>query len=157
MNMKKSKIKAYIFFILVTVLGGLLTGYITSRGVYDYELSVITPALTPPSEVFPVVWTVLYTLMGISAAMIWNATENGDDLFIYWMQLLVNYFWSFLFFGFKMYLIAFVWLLMLLVLIISMIVSFYSKRKLASYLQIPYALWVAFAGYLNFSIWMINR
>ena len=155
--MKSSKIKAYVFFILIALLGGVLTGWVVSDGIDQFNLTAVKPALTPPAEVFPIVWTALYTLMGISAAMVWNRRENGDDLFIFWMQLLFNYLWCFLFFGFQAYLLSFIWLIVLFLLIVTMISSFRSKCRAAALLQIPYAVWTAFAVYLNCSVWLMNK
>ena len=156
MNMKKINYKTYIILILITLLGGALTGLIISPGVDAYKETVIKPPLTPPAIVFPIMWSILYVLMAISAGMVKNSCDDKDVLFIYWIQLFVNYFWSFIFFGFNKYLFAFIWLLLLLCLIIAMTVSFYKRNKKAAYIQIPYILWVAFAGYLNFGVFLLN-
>jgi len=156
--MKFKKLRPYIVSILIALAVGLLSGIATNRGMPIYE-HLIKPPLTPPSIVFPIVWTILYILMGISAAMVWNSTDEkrGTALSIYALQLVFNAIWSILFFSFEAYLFAFFWLVLLWLLIIMMIISFYRIRPIAGLLQIPYLLWVTFAGYLNFMIWQLNR
>ena len=123
-----------------------------------YE-SAAKPPLTPPAAVFPVVWAILYVLMGVSAAIVYSSDAPGKQtaLAVYAAQLLVNFCWSLIFFVAKAYLPAFLWLLLLLVLIIIMIAKFYPISRTAAYLQLPYLLWVLFAGYLNFMIFLLNR
>lgn len=157
--MKWKQLKPYLFSILITFAVGAIGGIATSNGMPAYQ-QIIKPNLTPPSSVFPIVWTVLYILMGISAAIIWNAEKSKKRSFaltIYGLQLLVNGFWSYLFFGFGAYLLSFLWLLLLWLLILIMIWSFSKVNRTAALLQIPYLLWVTFAGYLNLTIWLLNR
>ena len=156
--MKLKKYKPYILSILITLAIGLLAGIVTYRGMPAYE-QLIKPPLTPPSAAFPIVWTILYILMGISAAMIWESTDRNRDnaLSIYVLQLLFNAIWSVLFFGFKSYLFSFIWLVLLWFMILIMIIRFYRIKPLAGLIQIPYLLWVTFAGYLNFMVWQLNR
>ena len=117
------------------------------------------PPLSPPGVVFPIVWSILYILMGISSAIIWcsESQEKPQALKLYAAQLAVNFFWSIFFFAFGWRLFAFFWLLLLLVLTAKMVKSFYQIDKKAAYLQIPYLLWLLFAAYLNFGVWMLNR
>lgn len=157
----KPKIKPYIISILIALAIGGLSAFLT-RGNMDIYTQVETPPLSPPSILFPIVWTVLYVLMGVSAAMI--ATDRGasrDDkeaaISIYSASLVFNFAWSIIFFNLRAFFPAFIWLLILLALIIKTIVDYAKINKTAAYLQIPYALWVAFAGYLNFGIWWLNR
>lgn len=153
-----SKYKNYIIFIAVTLLVGGLAGFISSGSMRIFD-SLEKPKLSPPGFVFPIVWTILYTLMGISAAMIYEAKDKGKNkaLLIYGLQLFFNFAWSIIFFNTQMYLLAFIWLLILLVLIILMIVKFYEINKKAAFLQIPYLIWVTFAGYLNLMIYLLNK
>lgn len=154
------KIKPYAISILISVGVGALSALIT-RGNMDLYDEIRTPPLAPPSILFPIVWTVLYILMGISAAMIYlNRTSDFKKrtaaLATYASSLVVNFAWSIIFFNFKAYFFAFIWLLLLLYLVIKTIVQYRGIDKIAAYLQIPYAIWVTFAGYLSFGIWILN-
>ena len=152
------KVITYAVSIAVAVGVGSLSALLTS-GSMDIYSSLETPPLSPPSIAFPIVWTVLFTLMGISAARVFIANEYkwNNALTVYAVQLAVNFLWSIIFFNIRALLIAFLWLILLLVLIIIMIKGFYKYDKPAAYLQIPYLLWVTFAGYLNFGIYWLNR
>ena len=97
-------------------------------------------------------WTILYILMGISYFLV----ENDDTRKIYYAQLIVNLLWSIFFFVLRWYLFSFIWLLLLLYLITIMIKKFFKYSELAAYLQIPYLIWIVFAGYLNLSIYLLN-
>lgn len=158
--MENKSRNAYIVFILISLGVGVLAALLSSGGTQLYNSSLAKPPLSPPAVVFPIVWTVLYTLMGISAARIWLSPESAErrrGLNIYIAQLIVNFFWSLIFFNAQAFGFAFFWLLLLWVLILWMILTFYKTDKLAALLQIPYLLWVSFAGYLNFMIWQLNR
>lgn len=148
------KYKPYIVQILIALLVGGLSALITRDNYVIYE-EVIKPPLAPPPVLFPIVWGILYILMGISAAIVYK--EKGSVPFIYWLQLFVNFVWPIIFFNMQAFLFAFIWLVLLWVLIIIMIVEFYKINKTAGLLQIPYLLWVTFAGYLNFAIWLLSR
>ena len=150
--------KTGIISILIALGVGGLAGLLTSRGMQAYE-SAAKPALTPPAAVFPVIWAILYVLMGLGAAIVYSSDAPGKHtaLAVYAAQLLVNFCWSLIFFLAKAYLPAFLWLLVLLVLIVIMIAKFYPIGRTAAYLQLPYLLWVLFAGYLNFMIFLLNR
>lgn len=154
--MKKRNI--YIFFIAISLLTGVLSALIT-RSNMDIFDTVLKPPLTPPAVVFPVVWTILFTLMGISAARIYINNENkwNCSLTVWSIQLAVNFIWSLIFFNLQAFLFAFIWLLLLWVLILFMIILFYRQDKLAALLQIPYLFWVTFAGYLTLSIYLLNN
>ena len=116
--------------------------------------SFIKPVLFPPKIVFPIVWSILYILMTIS---IYLSTNTDDDVYpIYFIQLIVNAIWSPLFFGLKLYLISFIWLVLLLILVLKMIKQMKEKSNIAYYLQIPYVIWLIFAGYLNLSVYLLN-
>ncbi len=157
----KNKTKSYIISIIIALAVGGLSALITSGNMNLYD-EIITPALAPPAILFPIVWTVLYTLMGISAAMVYNsdtatASEKTSALYTYGISLFFNFFWSIIFFNMRRFLFAFVWLLVLLFLIVRTIMKYYKINPTAAFLQIPYAIWVTFAGYLNFAIWYLNR
>lgn len=141
-----------------TACGGRLSALLSRNGMAAYQ-TLEKPPLSPPGVVFPIVWSILYILMGISSAMIWcsESQEKPQALKLYAAQLAVNFFWSIIFFAFGWRLFAFFWLLLLLVLTAKMVKSFYQIDKKAAYLQIPYLLWLLFAAYLNFGVWMLNR
>ena len=148
-----------IWIILSEAVGGL-SGWLTRNGTQIYKTEVVKPPLTPPSIVFPIVWAVLFALMGIGAARIYLAPASAArarSLKLFFLQLLFNFFWSILFFNLQRYGLALVWLVILWVLILCMALSFRSSDKLAMRLQIPYLLWVAFAAYLNLGVWLLNR
>lgn len=155
------KIKPYLVSILIALAVGGLSAFLTRNSMNIYG-QVQTPPLSPPSILFPIVWTLLYILMGIGAALVYtkrqsNLEASRSALTVYVINLAVNFLWSIIFFNYQAFLAAFIWLLLLLYIIIRMIIDFRKISPLAAYLQIPYALWVAFAGYLNFGIWFLNR
>jgi len=147
------KWKVYFLSILITLLVGLIAGLLTmnSMGIYS---TINRPPLSPPSWLFPVVWTILYTLMGISVARYIIKTNEIPRIYV--LQLIVNFIWPFIFFNLEAYLLAFIWLILLIALVVLMILEFYRVDKLASLLQIPYLIWLLFAAYLNFSIYLLN-
>lgn len=150
------KIKTYIKSIFITLLVGGIVGLIMSKFI-DYD-QVIKPPFSPPSILFPIMWTILYILMGISYGRIKNkGLMTSESKTIYYTQLFVNAFWSIFFFVFKWRLFSFIWLLLLIGLIVVMIINFYKKDKVAAYLQLPYLLWCIFASYLNFGVYILNR
>ena len=151
-----SKFKIYTKSIFIPVAIGLLIGSITSSSM-EYN-TLIQPVLAPPSILFPIVWTILYVLMGVSYGILESKSlVNTEINFIYYLQLFVNSMWSIIFFTFEWRLFAFIWLLILILLIVMMIVKFYNKDKVAGLVQIPYLLWALFASYLNLSIYFLNR
>lgn len=157
----KKQTRNFIISVAISLGVGILSALLTRGNMNIYE-EVSTPPLSPPSFLFPVVWTVLYILMGISAAMVYNTrtsplARRKETLTLYYVSLFFNFFWSIIFFNIRAFLFAFVWLLVLLALIILTIVKYYKINKTAAYLQIPYAVWVIFAGYLNFGIWILNK
>ena len=157
--MDKSKIKTYGLAILLTELVGGVAGLFTSMGMENYE-NAVKPALTPPAIVFPIVWTILYALMGISVARIWLSPatkERNHGLIVFVAQLFFNFFWSIIFFNLQAYGFAFFWLVALWALTLLMIITFNKTDRLAALLQIPYLLWLTFAGYLNFMVWLLNK
>lgn len=151
----KINYKLLIICILIPVGLRALVGFLTNPGNGFQEM--IQPSFAPPAIIFPIVWTILYTLMGISSYLV--ITKGGDNekaLRYYVLQLTVNLIWPFLFFTFRMYILAFIWLLILIYLVVRMIIEFYKVNKLSAYLQIPYLLWIIFASILNLSISILN-
>lgn len=153
------KLKPYIISVIIALAVGGISALLTKNNMNIFE-KINMPPLSPPSVVFPIVWAVLYILMGISSAIIY---KNGTDreevqsaLKVYALQLAVNFFWSLIFFNMQAYLLAFVWLVLLWVLVIVMIVKFKKISPAAAWLQIPYLLWITFAGYLSLMIYLLN-
>ena len=162
----KDKIKIYIKSILIPVIVGGIVGVLISK-LIDYN-TIHKPPLSPPSTAFPIAWTILYILMGISYGILKNQYINNLSILnnkegkllstrqLYYIQLAVNALWSIIFFIFKWRLFAFIWILLLIILVILMIIDFYKKNKLAGLLQIPYLLWLIFATYLNLGVYILN-
>lgn len=155
------KIKPYLFSILIALGVGGLSALLTKGNMQIYQ-QIKKPPLSPPMMAFPIVWGILFVLMGISSAIIYvkreqNRPEVLSALRIYGLQLIVNFFWSLIFFNMQAYLFAFIWLLLLWALIWVMIFQFKKISPTAAYLQIPYLLWVTFAGYLTLMVFLLNR
>ena len=124
-----------------------------------YGEAIVKPPLSPPGWLFPIVWTILYALMGIGAARIYQSPASkvhslGLNLFV--IQLVVNFFWSPIFFQLQAFGLAFFWLLLLWALVLRMIFVFGKIDSLAAKLQIPYLIWLTFAAYLNLAVWYLN-
>lgn len=151
-----SKFKIYTKAILIPVIVGGIVGFLIS-GSIDYN-SLEKPFLAPPSIVFPIVWSILYVLMGISYGILdSNSLVDSKINTIYYSQLFVNALWPIAFFILKWRLFSFLWIILLLVLIIIMTIQIYRKNKIAGLIQIPYILWTSFATYLNLGIYLLNR
>ena len=151
--------KPYLFWILLSEAVGALSGWLTREGTDVYAQTIVQPPLSPPGWVFPIVWTILYALMGIGAARIYLAPpsqERSRGLNLFIAQLVVNFFWSPIFFNAQAYGFAFVWLLLLWSLVLWMILTFRKVDSLAAKLQIPYLIWLTFAASLNFGVWLLN-
>lgn len=158
--MKKGNWKTFLFWILLTEAVGWLSAWLTRDGQEIFSQTVTQLALTPPPVVFPIVWGILYALMGISAARIYLAARSVEQrrgLNLYIAQLIVNFFWSLIFFNARAYGFAFLWLLLLWGLVFWMILVFRKVDTAAAALQIPYLLWLTFAAYLNLGVWYLNR
>lgn len=160
----KIKWKILLANVAVPLAVGALSGLLTRNAMKDF-MSIAQPALSPPPWLFPIVWTLLFTLMGISAYLVTlkrsSTSDMGMERFfdvprVYWLQLAVNFVWPLIFFNMSMYLAALVWLIILIVLVIFMILAFSSVTPLAGRLQIPYLLWLFFAAYLNAGVWLLN-
>lgn len=156
-----NKIKPYVISVAIALAVGGLSALLTT-GSMDLYSEIVQPPLAPPSFLFPVVWTVLYILMGISAAMIYLEKDKmpgevSRALIVYAINLFLNFFWSIIFFNMRAFLFSFIWLILLWITILIMIIKFYRIKPLAGILQIPYLLWVTFAGYLNLAIYILNK
>ena len=154
------KWKTYTFWILFTEAVGALSGYLSRESTELYAEFIAKPPLSPPGIVFPIVWTVLYALMGIGIARIRLAEDSPErqrSTVLYLLQLGFNFLWSLIFFNAQAFGFAFLWLLALWLLVFSMIRSFRKVDPLAAWLQIPYLIWLTFAAYLNAGVWLLNR
>lgn len=153
------RIRIPFFSILIALAVGGLSALLTKDSMERFS-ALNQPPLSPPNWLFPLVWSILYILMGISAARVYEASapreEKRHALIIYAAQLVLNFFWSILFFNLARYFAAFVWLLALLAMVLAMILSFSPIDRLAAKLQIPYLIWVLFAGYLNLGVAILN-
>ena len=150
-----SKVKIYIKSILIPLIIGGVVGLIISSSM-DYDV-LVKPFLSPPGIVFPIVWTILYILMGISYAILETNNLSDDNTnSIYYFQLFFNALWPIIFFVLKWRLIAFIWIIILLILVALMIKTFYKRNKIAGLLQLPYLVWLIFASYLNIATYILN-
>ena len=174
--------KALVVSILIPLAVGTIAGLLTMGGMQQFAV-LNKPPLSPPAWLFPVVWTILYILMGISSYLIYVSGEkkqkNGNQgtdsskgkkesgntkentgreqaLTTYGYQLIVNFLWPVFFFNFQWYFFAFLWLVLLWILVAKMILEFGEISKAAALMNIPYLLWLSFAGYLNLGIWLLN-
>ena len=155
----KLDIRKLLKNLAIPLLIGFIAGFLTRQGTENFALNVKQPPFAPPAVLFPIVWTILYALMGFSAYIIESSPQTPQRnraLVLYYVQLFFNFLWSFIFFNFNNYLAAFVWIVALLILIIATTIEFYKIKPVAGYLMIPYILWVSFAAVLNFSIYLLN-
>jgi tryptophan-rich sensory protein len=155
----KNKWKIYAFWIALSEVVGIIAGLLIRNGVEIYGLTVNKPPLSPPDWVFPVVWTILYALMGISAARVWlaeDSQEKSRSISLFIAQLAVNFFWPLFFFNLQAYGFALLWLILLWVLVFLLIFNTRRVDMLASWLLIPYLIWLTFAIYLNFGVYLLN-
>ena len=154
----KKKTVVFIVSIIIALAVGGVSALLTMDSMERFS-ELEQPPLSPPSWLFPIVWTILFILMGISAARIYNIGGRGGNssaLTVYGIQLFVNFMWPVIFFSLELRLAALFWLLLLLALVILMIVRFYRIDKTAAYLQIPYLIWLLFAAYLNTGVFILN-
>ncbi|MCD8016728.1 MAG: tryptophan-rich sensory protein [Oscillospiraceae bacterium] len=152
-----TKYRAFIVNIIIALAVGGVSAFSVYGSMREFD-ALIKPPLMPPSWVFSVVWTALFILMGISAALVWRSggDERGSALTVYAVQLAMNFLWSIFFFRLGARLLAFFWLLFLLALVLLMISLFRAQSKCAARLQLPYAVWLVFAGYLNLAVYLLN-
>ncbi len=152
------RLKPLVLSLLISLGTGGLSGFLTRNAMQTYQ-SLVQPPYAPSPSIFPVIWTILYFLMGISAYLIYvsKSANKKQALGLYAAQLAVNFAWPFIFFIAKQYLLAFICLVVLWLIVFKMINSFHKINKRAALLQIPYILWLTFAGYLNLGIYLLNR
>ena len=157
-NLDEDK-KSFIIALIIPLLVGLLSFLLTRKGINFYRNNLIKPSFAPPSFLFGIVWTILYVLMGISSYFIYNSMSchRGNCLLLYFINLVLNFFWPIIFFNLQARLFAFLFILLLDIVVLFMIFCFYGINKKASYLQIPYFIWLIFASILNFSVYFLNR
>lgn len=142
--------KKLLFYIFITLFIGGIPSLSLINNNYD---TLVKPPLSPSGIVFPIVWTILFILMGISVYLIRNDKKSVK---LYFLQLLVNALWTPIFFYFKAYLLAFIWLVILFILVVIMLDRFKEVNKISVYLNIPYVIWLLFALYLNAGIFLLN-
>lgn len=149
------KLSQKLLYILTPLIGGSIVGLIINKSI-DYNY-LVNPPLSPPSYLFPIVWSILYLLIGISY-YIYRKNNNDDPLTIrlYYIQLILNYLWSIIFFTLKLRTLAVIWIIVLAITIIYLMIRFYKEERTSFYLFIPYILWVLFATYLNIGIIVLN-
>lgn len=149
--------KKLIIITLLTFFVGSFFNFFTMNNMETFK--ELSKPIDVPGILFPIVWTILYLLMSVSYYIISNSNDKQKDesKTIYIVQLIINSLWSLIFFGFEAYLLAFIWIIILLIAVIVMIVKFYKVNRLSAYLQIPYVLWIIFAGYLNLGIYILNQ
>ncbi|MGL5346479.1 MAG: TspO/MBR family protein [Peptostreptococcaceae bacterium] len=159
------EIRNFLISVLIPLLVGYASSFISSmisgESASMYYSQLIKPGFAPPSYIFPIVWTILYVLMGISAYVItkkgYEVAKVNDAIFYYKLQLGLNFLWSILFFGLDLKLTAMITLILIIIVVVVMIVKFYKVDKRAAYLNIPYLLWIIYALVLNYFIWIINK
>ena len=158
----KSKIHTYVVSISIALSVGSLAAHFTKEGMQTLYATILTPPWAPPSALFPFVWTILYALMGVSAAMVWRekqpekALRRRRALIVYALSLAVNFSWCFVFFSFRSFGFAFAWLWVLIFLVAATIQYYRKLNPLAAYLQIPYLVWLFFAACLSGAVWELN-
>ena len=149
------KLSQKLLYILTPLIGGSIVGLIINKSI-DYNY-LVNPPLSPPTYLFPIVWSILYLLIGTSY-YIYRKNNNDDSLTIklYYIQLILNYLWSIIFFTLKLRTLAVIWIIILAITIIYLMIRFYKEERTSFYLLIPYILWVLFATYLNIGIVVLN-
>ena len=148
------KLSRKLFYLFLPDILGSVVGFIIS-GSIDYN-QLVQPPLAPPSWLFPVMWTIIYLLMGISYYLLKQDNDNECLSRVYYLQLGVNLLWSIIFFLFKLRLLACIWIIILDILVCLMIYWFYNTKKISGYLNILYLVWILFATYLTIGIYVLN-
>ncbi len=152
--------KLLVLCIAIPLLVGGLSSFLTMDSMAAFAV-LEKPPLSPPGILFPIVWTVLYILMGVASYLVLTSGARQDDIdhaiTVYAIQLVLNFFWSIIFFRLEWYLAAFLWLVLLWIAILYTLLLFRKISRPAAWLLVPYLLWVTFAGYLNLSIYLLNR
>lgn len=155
----KNKKLINILLVLLPLLIGIASAILTRSAMQDYS-ELNRPFLAPPTILFPIAWTILYILMGIGSALIYSKEEYNDNrsigLTLHIVQLILNFFWSIIFFNMKQYFVAFIWLVILWLVVFSMLQNYKKISKTAFFLNVPYIVWLTFAGYLNLAVAILN-
>ncbi len=150
----KNKIISLFYLFFPLVIGGIV-GFIISGNI-DYQ-NLVKPPLSPPKILFPIAWTIIYILMGLSYFIIKKTDNDSKEInYVYYIQLFVNALWSIIFFVFKLRLLSVAWIIALDILVVYMVYLFYKRIKLSAYLNILYILWILFATYLTIGIYILN-
>ena len=157
MKKRHFQLKGLLFFEGLTLLIAAASAFL-SGGFSSFE-PLKAPPLTPPASIFPIVWTVLYMMMGLAAYLVWNSGDvaQTSTLRLYLLQLIVNALWPIFFFRLQWRLFAFFWLLLLIALVTLTMAGFRHIRKSAYWLMVPYLLWILFAAYLNLGVYLLNK
>lgn len=149
------KIICNLFYLFFPLLIGGFVAFLIKDSIEYTEL--VKPFLAPPKILFPIAWTIIYLLMGISYFLYKRGyKENGVIDVLYYLQLLVNALWSIIFFLWKARFVAILWILLLDILVILLLYLFFQKKKISAYLNITYLLWIIFATYLTIGIYVLN-
>lgn len=160
----KFNLKQLITCVAIPLIIGGVSALLTNQNMQMFG-TLNQPPLSPPAKLFPIAWTILYVLMGVASYIVYNhnysethgaTKESKNALLFYGIQLVFNFFWSLIFFNLKQYYFAFVWLIIMWILILITTMKFYNIKKCAGILMIPYILWVSFAAYLNLGIAILN-
>lgn len=151
------KLKPLLASLVISLGMGGLSALLTQNAMEQYG-GLRQPPLSPPGWLFPAVWFVLFVLMGVAAYLVWmrDSTGRNGALILYGAQLVFNFFWTLIFFNLQNYALAFFWLLALWLLILLTTLQFFKETTAAGWLLVPYLAWVAFAGYLNAGVWLLN-
>ena len=155
----EKKLRTLLIAVAIPLLVGAVAGLVTRNSMQVFE-GLQQPPFAPPGVLFPIVWTILYALMGIASYLIYTSGKDPEEvssaLTVYGVQLVVNFLWPIVFFRFGWYTFAFFWLILLWVLVIYTILLFYRISKPAAWLMVPYLLWLTYAAYLNLGIVLLN-
>lgn len=143
------------FIVAIPILVGALSGFLIRNNVYIYDI-LIKPPFSLPANLFSVVWSILYLLMGVSLLLYLKSDYSPDGVTLFAFQLLLNFFWSIVFFNFRAFLAAFILLVVLFVFVALTVSTFYKTQKISGILLIPYLLFLIYAGYLSFGVWFLN-
>lgn len=150
--------KKLIVAVVIPLAVGGISSLIVNSGFKSYAEEAVKPPLSPPQWIFPIVWTLLYILMGISSYLVYqkDKTSSKQPIAVYVIQLALNFMWPVFFFSLKAYLFSFIWLILLWAFVLAMTVMFYRTDKIAGLIQLPYLIWLTFAAYLNLGVYFLN-
>lgn len=158
--MKNIRVGKFILAMCVPLIMGMISAALSAQGMAAYG-EMVKPPLSPPAWVFSAAWTILYLMMGFAAYRIMvsmpGTQGRGTALLLFWSQLIMNFFWSLIFFRWEQYLTAFIWLIVMWSIVVACTMRFYNINKMAGWLLVPYVLWLSFAAYLNLGAWMLSR